>query len=497
MASVVVLVAGGGLALAIGGRPGARPSRLGSRPSVTVTVAANARATAIPASFLGLSFESWGLQEFERHGALLARTLSLLRTPGGPPLLVRIGGNSSDRSFWDPSGRGLFRWAFAITPAYLRRTAALARSADLRLLIDLNMATARPAVSVRVAAAAARLLGTARIAGFEVGNEPDMFAHTGWVAAFSRQAGNAAASSMSATGYAHAFGTYARLLTPIAPHVALLGPALGYPRLDVGWLARLLSGPHPHLGLATGHLYPFSACARPSSPSYPTIDRLLSSTGTAGIARSIEPAVALARRAGLALRVTELNSVTCGGRAGVSDAFASALWAPEAMFELLRAGVAGVNVHVRAEAVNGAFALTAHGLVARPLLYGMILFARTVGTGSRLLETRDTAPRALRLGAWTVALPGGRLHVLLIDEGSRPARVLLHLPAVGIATIQRLRAPSVAARRGVTLDGRQLNARGRWRGRADPQTVAADAGVYTVTVPAGSAALVSVARAAV
>jgi hypothetical protein len=31
----------------------------------------------------------------------------------------------------------------------------------------------------------------------------------------------------------------------------------------------------------------------------------------------------------------------------VSDTFATALWAPDALFELLRAGIDGVNVHVR------------------------------------------------------------------------------------------------------------------------------------------------------
>src|SRR5205807_8152509 len=49
--------------------------------------------------------------------------------------------------------------------------------------------------------------------------------------------------------------------------------------------------------------------------------------------------------AGLPLRVDEINSVACGGAAGVSNTFASALWALDTMFALVRTGVDGVNVH--------------------------------------------------------------------------------------------------------------------------------------------------------
>ncbi len=40
-----------------------------------------------------------------------------------------------------------------------------------------------------------------------------------------------------------------------------------------------------------------------------------------------------------------MNSVTGGGAKGVSNTFASALWALDTLFELAQAGVSGVNVH--------------------------------------------------------------------------------------------------------------------------------------------------------
>ena len=55
--------------------------------------------------------------------------------------------------------------------------------------------------------------------------------------------------------------------------------------------------------------------------------------------------------------------------------------------------------------------------------------------------------------------------MLLIDKGSRGARVALHLPATApSATVQRLLAPSVSATSGVTLAGQRLASDGTWVG---------------------------------
>ena len=48
----------------------------------------------------------------------------------------------------------------------------------------------------------------------------------------------------------------------------------------------------------------------------------------------------------------------------------------------------GVNIHVRTDAINAAFTLSRHGLDARPLLYGMILFARTLSPDPQLVRVK-------------------------------------------------------------------------------------------------------------
>jgi hypothetical protein len=160
----------------------------------------------------------------------------------------------------------------------------------------------------------------------------------------------------------------------------------------------------------------------------------------------------------------------------------------------MRAGAVGANLHVFAAAVYAAFAINRGGLSARPLLYGLLLFTRTLGPQAQLVKLHMTAPRSLNLSAWAVRVKNGILHVLLIDKSSRSVRVDLRLPATARASIQPLLAPSAYSRWGVTLDGQQLNSAGHWTGRPRTQTITpfARGGGYFLTVAGRSAALVSV-----
>ena len=179
------------------------------------------------------------------------------------------------------------------------------------------------------------------------------------------------------------------------------GPALANPVHHGRWVQTLIDGARRDLGMVTIHRYPYTGCpGRRGTRSYATIGRVLSPAASTGMAASLRPLVDDAHDAGLPLRLTELNSVNCGGRPGVSDAFATALWAPDALFSLLRAGVDGVNLHVRAAAINSPFALGPGGLQARPLLYGLILFARTLGPDAQLVTLRShlSRPRTSRRG---------------------------------------------------------------------------------------------------
>ena len=514
----------------------------------TLTVLPGAPLQAVPRSFLGISTEYWALPLYARRMALFERVLEMLHVPGSGPFVVRVGGDSADHAFWAPRAARLPPWAFTLNSTWLGQVRELVHRLGVHLIVDLNLITDTPAEAAAWASAAEHGLPRHSIVGFEIGNEPDIYSHRGWIATtagrmiadaqlsaraggrlpadlggaltsdlggrlslglggrlssragcrfssragagLSSGAGGQLPSGLTPADYVTDFRAYTAALHGVAPGVPLLGPALANPHANVRWIARLLADKPAALKTVSVHRYPYSACAkRRGQADFPTLSRLLSRQASAGLTRSLEPAIALAHRAGLPIRLTELNSITCGGRAGLSNAFATALWAPAALLHLARAGIDGVNVHIRANTINAPFALSAGGLTARPLLYGLILFARTLGPSAALAPVALRAPSSPHLSAWAVRVRGSELHVLLINEGRRAVKVTLRLPTTGSAWVQRLLAPSAASASHVTLAGQQLGRDAAWqRQRVEPQIAAATGG-YRVTVPRFSAAL--------
>jgi hypothetical protein len=448
----------------------------------------------LPRSFLGLSFEYWDLPSFASHPAALRRVFGLLRVPEDGSVPLRIGGDSADQAFWGNSpGASLQPWPYHVTVRWLRTLASMVRTDRLRVLLDLNLAQRSPAAAARFARQVIRRLPPGSLMAFEIGNEPDIYHH--WVDYhLPGRSGLFAAPSgwdqSSPARYARAFAAYARALARVAPGVPLAGPEAAYPQRDLAWERRLLASDAGRVAMITVHRYPLSACARPNAGDYSTIARVLSPRVSAGLQTAVSPALQLARRAGLPLRMTELNSVTCEGRRGVSNTFAAALWAPDALFSLWKAGLAGVNIHVRQRAANAAFWMTRTGLRARPLLYGLALFARAAGSRGELARLRvgRSAP-SIRL--WAVR-SGGRLNVIVLDKGARPARLALLVPSLRPAAIERLSAPSVHDETGVTLAGQTLATSGRWLGHRTVEHVRrGPGGRYRLIVPAYSGALIS------
>jgi hypothetical protein len=424
------------------------------------------------------------------------RVLRLLRVPGNGPLVLRIGGDSADESMWKPGVKRMPTWAFPLTPDYLSRLKALVKRDGVKLIVDLNLLTDSPVTAAEWARAAETSLPHS-IVGFEIGNEPDLYSHRYWTAmtASAPLLTQPLPLAMTPDIYVQKFAAYAQVLGEQAPDIPLIGPAVAYPRINPDYITMLVADEGSELGAVSAHVYPYSECIKnPRLPGYPTVARLLSHQAVSAFSTDIAQAVSVAHAYGLKFRLTEFNSVTCGGKPGVSDTFATALWAPDALFTAIRAGADGANLHVRStHAINAAFKITKGGLEPRPLLYGLILFNRTLGPQARLVRLHLSAARALNLSAWAVEVRGRIFHVLLIDKGSRRVRVDLHLPASAPASVQQLVAPSAYSRSGVTLDGQRLNYAARWVGAKRTEPVPHGVRGYTVVVPQRSAALFSVA----
>jgi hypothetical protein len=400
------------------------------------------------------------------------------------PVVLRIGGSSADQSVWAPS-KEMPEWQFELTPSWLAQMREIVQRLHVKVILDLNLLTATATQAAKWAATAERSLPAGSIIGFEIGNEPDI--HSPALQPVPR--GVKLRARLTAHTYATTYASYDRRLDSAVPQIPLMGPALAEPQQNVNWISTLLASAPHGLTAITAHRYPLSACAH-TGPNAPSIQRVLSERATAGMAATLAPAIRLASRAHLPLRLTEFNSVTCGGTQGVSDAFATALWAPDALFELIHAGVASAALHVRDNAINMAFSLTNKGLVAYPLLYGLVVYARSLGTDPRLLPTSIRMAKGNRVKVWTV-LDGRLLRVLLINKADHRTQIALHIPALGSASVQRLLAPSVGSSKQITLNGQSLNPQGAWSGAAAHEPLMSAGGSYTLSLPPYSAAIVS------
>ncbi len=256
------------------------------------------------------------------------------------------------------------------------------------------------------------------------------------------------------------------------------------------WLSAVEGLGHEDPSFLTIHRYAGSTCFPTTSPFYPTIAGLLNERASFGLGGTVRDAAIFAHSHGQALRIDEVNSISCGGNPGVANSFATALWAPDALFELAREGVGSVSWHIRPNALNAPFHPTATGIQAMPELYGLAVFAQMTGPGARILDASLAAAAGLHLKAWVVRF-GSSLRVLLINKGPRAANVALRLGAAGTAFIKRLTAPRIGASSGVTFGGQQIGADGQWQGQAVQTAIRGARGVYQVAVPGYSAALIS------
>lgn len=225
--------------------------------------------------------------------------------------MLRIGGDSADHSFWSRDIDPTPRWVFELTPRWLRAAGSLVGALRARTIIDLHLVTDSPLQAMQWVRMAKQGFPAGSIAGFEIGNEPDLYARRFWLATIRRRWEFAAPLPLQLTPerYARDLDLYSQILDRVAPGIPLVGPAVANPVLDARWINALLATPHRGLGIVSGHWYPYSGCAPRGSPTYPTITRLLGENASAGMAGGIRPLVGRVHRLGFGFRLTEFNSV--------------------------------------------------------------------------------------------------------------------------------------------------------------------------------------------
>lgn len=462
--------------------PGAQAVTIGERPE----------SRAVPSGFVGVSLEQNGISRYVwGDPALLGRLIQNL-APGQAPVL-RIGGDSTDWAWWPTAGLarppGIH---IPLSPHWLAEIREVADAARAGVIMGVNLEADSRALAASEAIAFKRGLGK-RLDALELGNEPDLYQTFPW---YTTAAGRRVPGRSSGYG----FGAFTRDFVRIAaalPEAPLAGPAIGTPPWT-RYLGNLLAA-EPRISLLTLHRYPLQRCyTGPSSPRYPTIQNLLAPRSSRGLADALIPAVTAGHRRGVPVRLDEINSVACGGSRGVSNTFASALWALEVSLELARVGLDGVNFHTFPGAAYQLFSFRGAGTARTahlyPEYYGLMMFAQAAPPGSRLLRAPGPSPG--RVGVWATRDSGGTIRVVLVNDSATHARtVALRVPeASGPGALELMTAPSLKATDGVTLAGRSFGA-GTHTGvlSGAPRTARVDlrGGRFVVPLGPASAALLT------
>jgi hypothetical protein len=469
---------------------------------VNASVSATPTGQPMAPGFVGVSFEYRALHLYTGRDprAVDPVLLSLLRglAPDQPPV-IRIGGDSADGSWWPIRGMipqdGIY---YPITKGWLRTTQALAADLGAKLILGINLAAGRPAIAAAEGRALVEGIGRQHIAALEIGNEPDLYGVFPWYKDPRGHIYRARGRGYNLAGYTKQFLRWGRAL----PSVPLAGPAASGPTWMSG-LGRFISAA-PRLKLVTYHRYPLRACVtNPADPGFPTIARLLADSSSAGLAAPVAAYARVAHQHRLPFRIGEMNSASCEGSTGVSDTFASALWALDTLFNFAKAGVDGVNVHTLPGAAYELFTVSHNAAGAwqafvHPEYYGLAMFAQAFPPDARLLATTGVGGTGSPVKVWATQGPDGTVRVTLINKD--PAAE--HDVALGVAgatapgSLETLQAPSVSSTTGVTFGGQTFGDETTTGSLPAPPAatpVAPVAGSYAVPLPAGSAALLTIA----
>ncbi|MGO9403443.1 MAG: hypothetical protein ACLPVW_08230 [Terriglobales bacterium] len=473
-------------------------------PSVRLTLRTDRLGNKIDDDFTGLSYESAQLGNpnfFSGDNTDLAGFMRRLGRSG----VLRIGGNTSEYCYWTPNSAKQASapnvesmrkadkanpMAFGsavgpdtghkapapvnITPLAIRNLRAFLDACGWKLIYGLNMGTGTAEDAANEAAYVMDVAGSKLIA-FQLCNEPDLFYRNG-----------IRKSDYDFRQFAGEWQRYYQTIRERVPNAPFAGPDTAY---NNEWLVPFAKQFKREAAFLSQHYY---AEGPPTDPSM-TIERLLRPNPR--LQAEFEGMKATMHESGLPFRLAETNSCYQGGKPGVSDTFASALWGADLMYQLAAQGGTGINFHGGSYGWYTPIAGTQeHGFLARPIYYGMLLFAQA-GAGQIVESTLEPSERAPLLTAYGLRSKTGAIKVaalnknldrgvrLTIDAGQRAQRV----------TSLRLHAPRVDDTTDATFGGAPVGVGGAWSASRE-ETLSLENGVAIIELPTASAALITFER---
>lgn len=433
--------AGGGAGAGAAVRPLAReapsPPRAPPQPlphgaltAATLSVASRS-ACRIGPGFAGLSYEKSALA-LPCFTADNSDLIGLFRGLG--PSLLRIGGNTVDRTHWLATGAGGVHEEVA--PPDVDALGGFLHACGWRVLYGVNLANSTSAAAAAEVAYAAQALGDS-LFGIEIGNEPDLYGggyFPGWtLGAFEQR-----------------WQEFRRAILARTPNVVLTGAACAARAGD--WTVPFATDTAGQIGLLTQHYYR-------GSPRSATIEKLLSPDTY--LAAELDVLRAGALTGGVPFRLTETNSFWGAGAPGVSDRYASALWVIDHLYCIAQGGGTGANLHGGGRSDYTPI-VDNNGTVveARPEYYGMRLFTLA---GEGTLRNSTLSAGELNVSAYALERADESLSLVVVNkEAAQNLSLSIDCGgAVDAATLVALTGPAADAASGVAIQGAAIGNDGR------------------------------------
>jgi len=314
----------------------------GSR--VTLSLAGEATGPHMPGDFVGLSYEVQQLVDptfFSGSNTGLIEQFKALSPHG----VLRLGGNTSEFAWWKPTpdspepshpqtreveGEPKAQY-YAVTAEAVGNLAAFLKATGWTCLYGIGMGTNTPERAAEEAVFVAKSLGPS-LQYFQIGNEADLFSH------HLRDP-----KTWSSAAYLDEWLALARAAAARVPEAKFGIPDVA---ANVGWLTQIADRwptieNQPHVARLSHHYYFGGPATNPDV----NIPNLLKPATMERVQKTADIATAAAKKMGVGLRMTEGNTCYRGGKPGVSDVFAAALWAADYSLLLASNGYSGVNLH--------------------------------------------------------------------------------------------------------------------------------------------------------
>jgi hypothetical protein len=439
LATVLALALGALAVSSAGTWAAARAARAtaGHPQEITLTRGAGATGVQLTMPVIGLSMEYPVIATDLGAGPCApAALVSALQQLGSPPL--SLAGDSQDMTA--PAG-GLSgaptSWEtatlFTLPASFWTQLHCLLGAAHDPLTVGLNLKSGQPTWASQIVAAAQ----SAATDGleFSLGNEPDLYNLPNYSALAHPQPNEEA---LQVALYVQLAGAMEQLLGG-AP---VIGPELAAPSRWRRELPRVIG--QLHLATVGIHAYPLTACVTPKTA---TVHGLLTQYA-ADEPRRLASAVAAAQAAGVAAIISEANSVSCGGVAGVSDSPASAVWAVRFVLTALKTGFREVRFHFSGDPYDP-FVVRGEEVITRPLDDALVALGQWLPVGASL----RTVTGVRGLVATSVTVPSGQTTLILDNEHALAQKVVLrNATSVRLETLSAaqtgLHATQVNPRRG-------------------------------------------------